>query len=229
MESEKNNEAEIAHFVSRNLKQQYDASFSSVKVIIKKPFIVIHLQDFSFPTEAALLKRNEVKQIMETRDLLMNDWKDEVKEELASIIDGEVEEVYADWNLDNRTGMMIALMAEKDGIELARFPDDKTKRALQERISLISRKTEKVPDEMEIYWLNNYMILIERKGIMVEIEKELIKNGSEEELRLAKRPLEHRMMETMNIQELLNRKLNELFVDWDFKGDKAYMVFILEE
>lgn len=55
----------------------------------------------------------------------------------------------------------------------------------------------------------------------------MIKNGVTEELRLAKRPLEHRVMEFMQLEPIFNRDINGLFVDWNFEEDKAYMVFIL--
>ena len=81
---------------------------------------------------------------------------------------------------------------------------------------------------IESYWLNNTTVLIERLGIMVDIEKELIKNGATEELRLAKRPLEHRIMEFFKLEPVLKQEISELFVDWHFEEDKSYLVFLLE-
>ena len=64
--------------------------------------------------------------------------------------------------------------------------------------------------------------------IIVDIEKELIKNGAVEELRLAKRPLEHRVIELLQLESVLKQEISEFFVDWNFEEDKSYMVFILE-
>lgn len=63
---------------------------------------------------------------------------------------------------------------------------------------------------------------------MVDIENELIKNGVIEELRLAKRPLEHRIMERFKLEPVLKQGISELFVYWNFEEDESYMVFILE-
>lgn len=220
---------EIADFISRKLIEEFDASLSSVDTIIQKPFIVIHLLDFSFPTEETFIKRNEVKRIMETRDLIVEGWKADIRKNLSAIVGETVEEIYADWNLENKTGLWVAVMGGEERKERPGWHENEDKRKLKEKISCLSRKTEKIPDKIEIYRLSDYILLIERSGIMIDIEKELVKNGAVEELRLAKRPLEHRLLESLNGEVVTEKKIKELFVDWNFVEDKAYMVLILEK
>ncbi|TWT25993.1 Na-translocating system protein MpsC family protein [Planomicrobium sp. CPCC 101110] len=228
MEKEQLHTEEISHFISRKLIEEFDASLSSAETIIQKPFIIIHLLDFSFPTEETFIKRNEVKRILETRDLIVEGWKADIRKNLSAIVGETVEEVYADWNLENKTGMLIAVMGGNEHKNPTAWQEKEDKRKLKEKIIDISRKTEKVPDEIEIYRLNDYILLIERSGIMVDVEKELVMNGAAEELRLAKRPLEHRLMESLNEEAVMKKKVKELFVDWNFAADKAYMVLVLE-
>ncbi|TWT09258.1 Na-translocating system protein MpsC family protein [Planomicrobium sp. CPCC 101079] len=223
---------EIVHFISQQLIEEFGASISSVDTIIQKPFIIIHLLDFSFPTEETFFRRKELEQIMRTRDLIMEGWKGDIRKKLTAIVGAAVEEVYVDWNLENRTGMLIAIMEEKDKKDKkdrTMWQENEEKRKLKEKVLYISRKTEKTPDEIEIYRLNDYILLIERLGIMVDIEKELVKNGAVKELRVAKRPLEHRLMDSLNEESVLEKKVGELFVDWDFAKDKAFMVLVLEK
>jgi len=229
MASDQAKNEEIAQFISRGMKEQFDATLSSVAVMIKKPFLVIHLNGFLLPTEEFLLQHGKVKELMETRDLLLNGWKPEIRKALETTIGEPIEEIYMDWNLENRTGLLMAVMQDQREQEIDEFPDNKAKKALRERVDAISQKTEKIPEWTEFYWLDDRTIMVERRGIMVDIEKELIKNGSTEELRLAKRPLEHRLMDDLNTEAILNKQVKELFVDWNFEDDKAYMVLILEE
>ena len=70
--------------------------------------------------------------------------------------------------------------------------------------------------------------MVRRSGVLVEIEKELIKNGYVEELKLTKRPLEHRMLVEAGLETVLKRAINETFLDWNFEKDKSYTVFLLE-
>lgn len=122
--------------------------------------------------------------------------------------------------------MIGVLDAEVDPASLT-FPEGVHKEPLHETVISISKK-KKAPEVIESYWLNNTTVLIERLGIMVDIEKELIKNGATEELRLAKRPLEHRIMEFFKLEPVLKQEISELFVDWHFEEDKSYLVFLLE-
>lgn len=190
--------------------------------------MVIHLLDFFIPSERLLLKRNEVKRVAKTRDILLDGVKPELLEALTAITGFNATELYADWNLEKGSGMFIAVLdAEVDQALLA-SPAEVNTNTLKEQVISISKKTQKEPDFIAVYWLNDTTVLVERNGIMVDIEKELIKNGVIEELRLAKRPLEHRIMEFIKLEPILNQEINELFVDWNFEEDKAYMVFRLK-
>ncbi|WP_033541153.1 Na-translocating system protein MpsC family protein [Planococcus sp. CAU13] len=217
----------VEDYISSFLSDQFGSNPQSVIAVFRAPFLVIHLLDFHNPSEQLLLKRNETKRVAETRDILLGGVKPELLQGLAAITGSNVQELYADWNLEKGSGMFIAVLdAEADQAILESPPEVDTS-ALKEKVISISKITEKEPDFIAFYWLNDDTVLVERKGIMVEIEKELIKNGVIEELRLAKRVVEHRIMEFVELEPILNQGINELFVDWNFEEDKAYMVFRL--
>ncbi|WP_158599057.1 Na-translocating system protein MpsC family protein [Planococcus salinus] len=222
-------QTEASDFVSNLLEEYFGERPSSVNVVIEAPFILIHLQGFLMPSEKNLLKRNEIKRITETRDLLLNTLKPEIQDRLQHITRHEIEGVYADWNLEKETGLFIAVMASDGAKGENYWPAEIDRNALKNKIIETSKKTQKEPDHTELYWLNHNLIVIKRLGIMVDIEKELIKNGVIDELRLAKRPLEHRLMDSAELKPIVNRDIIELFVDWDFEKDKAYLVLILQE
>lgn len=228
MTEEKTAHTEIGRYISNVLDVHFGQSPEAVKVMVKRPYLLIHLHGFMLPNERFLLKRKEWKRVAETRDLLMIEMKKSLIRELGEIAEAPIKEIYADWNLERETGLLIAIMEEQDS-EAAEWPHRVDKEALLEKINFLSKKSQKEPDSTEIIWLNAHVCLIERKGIMVDIEKELIRNGATEELRLAKRPLEHRMVDSVHLEPILKRPIEELFLDWNFEGDKGLMVFILKE
>jgi uncharacterized protein YbcI len=230
MDRNNTNSTRVEKFIAELLETYFGENEAKIQVTITKPFVVIYLQHFILPTEKILAKRKEWKRIAETRDLLINGIKSEILQKLGDIIEAEAIELYVDWNLENKTGLFIALLNEEtnDAREAIKWSDETERKALKEEVTKASTKTEKTPDHIEVFEVAPSIILIERSGIMVEIEKELIKNGVIEELRLAKRPLEHRLMGNRDINGVLNRSIAELFIDWDFEGDKAYMVLLLE-
>ncbi|MGI2327260.1 Na-translocating system protein MpsC family protein [Planococcus sp. YIM B11945] len=228
MRNGRSSRTKIEQHISSILSEHFNNTSAFVKVAVEPPFILVHLSNFLLPTEEILLKRNEMKRLLETRDLLMEGLKTDLKTDLGEITGHAILEIYADWNLKKETGMLIAVMDGHEASATYKWPEDKSKQALRKQVIQLSKKTEKEPDEMEIYRVDDNAILIERTGTMVEIETQLIKNGATKELRLAKRPLDHQLLASLNAEAVLDQEISELFVDWDFKRDKSYIVLVLK-
>ena len=228
MSKEKTMHTEVGSYISTLLRDHFGKGPTSVFVTVKPPFISIHLRGFLAPTERILLKQQEHRRVLETRDLLMNQLAADIKLDLWKIGELEVEEVYADWNLDDQTGMILAVMADKSGAEEITWDSAIQIESIREEVNEASRKAQKTPESTELYWLNNRTLLIERSGIFVEIEKELIHGGFVEELKLVKRPLERRLLLQTRIEAILKQPILEVFLDWNFISDKGYIVLLLE-
>ena len=178
--------------------------------------------------EKNLVKQHEVKRVLGTRDLMMNDLKSEILQNFMTIAEIDVKELYTDWNLEKETGVMIGVMDEEISEDLFKWLDDTSKKTFLEKINEASKKAEKVPECPEAYWLNDRTILVRRSGILVQIEKEFIKNGFIEELKLSKRPLEHQVLGEVHLAAVVKHSITDTFLDWNFETDEGYVVFILK-
>lgn len=228
MLTEKQTQIEIGGYISSVLRDNFGKGPTSVYVTIKRPFILIHFRGFLAPMEAVLLKQDKWKRILETRDLLMNDLSSEIRENIKNIADLPIQKIYADWDLKKKTGVIIGTMNEETDETSFDWPEEVDKAEFKHAIEKASEKAEKFPRQTDSYWLNDRAILIKRTGILVEIEKELIKTGLEESLKLAKRPLEHRLINLSQLNKILNREVNEMFFDWNFAEDIGYTVIFLK-
>lgn len=229
MTIEEKDQAEVRKYITSILNQHFGVIPASVKVLIQLPFIVIHLSGFILPTEQALLNRSRSKRVLETRDLLLNGLKPELKANIEEITGQVLMEFYADWNLENETALFLAVTKQDETRESTEWPDEGIKKEVMEEVIYVSKKALKEPERTNVYWLDGYAVLIERSGIMMDLEKEFIKKGMVEELRLARRPLEQRLMESKKLKASLKQEIWELFVDWNFDYDKAYIVLVLEQ
>jgi uncharacterized protein YbcI len=227
MPKEKTMQSEIGGYISTLLRSHFGKGPTSTYVTIASPFITIHLRGFLAPTERILVEQKEWKRVLETRDLLMNDLKQDIKLNLWKIAHLDVKEIYADWHLEQKTGLIIVVLNEEDP-EKWQWPQDVNEEELYKQVKAGSIEAQKEPGETHIYWLNDRTVLIRRFEILLQLEKELIKNGFEEELKIAKRPLEYKIVAQANLQQALNRTIIETFVDWNFELDIGYMVLILE-
>jgi len=143
--------------------------------------------------------------------------------------DRKVKELYYDWNLKEKSGMLLIVLESNAISKIA--GSYKGKSNVQREISEVSKRAEKSPEEVHSVMLNNNTLLIYRKGFMVSIEKELVELGHQEVLKTTKRNLEKRILSEhkRNLEKHLNSQLVDYFVDWNFQIDESYIILIIKE
>ncbi|MGH2317677.1 Na-translocating system protein MpsC family protein [Planococcus sp. SE5232] len=229
MTREQHSQPLISHYIEKFLDEHFGEKPEQVSVTLRPPFLLIHLDGFILPSEKMFVEKGQWNKVLEIRDLLIDSVKADLLTGLQAYSNGKLTNLYADWNLSKRSGMLIATM-EKDNLQ-EEFPWPKRvdEDTLREIILLNSMTTQRIPDQTNFYWLSDQVLLIERIGILIDIEKKLVENGVTKELRLAKRPLELRITQLFNLESILNGQVLDLFVDWDFQREVSYLVLLLEE
>ncbi|MCP3026491.1 Na-translocating system protein MpsC family protein [Halobacillus sp. A5] len=227
---EKNSvQAEVASYTGKLFRDNFGKGPSSVYVSIEHPFITIYLSDFLAPMERVLVGQKNYMKVEETRDLLMQELIPEIKATLRVTADIHVENIYYDWSLKNRSGIIVGVVKEEsEAEELLSLADYSNKAKVHDEIVKVSKQAEKVPEQVDSLFLNPRTLVVDRKGILVRIEKELISSGFSEQLRLSKRQLEKRLLDSSVFEKILDTPVQDIFVDWDFSLDKSYIIFILK-
>ncbi|MBX0314128.1 Na-translocating system protein MpsC family protein [Planococcus glaciei] len=229
MSEKQNIPTEVSVYTESFLEEHFGEKPEQVQVLFRPPFLLIYFTDFLLPTEEIFLKNGKWDTVLETRDILIQSVKDDFLKGLQKYSGHQPKNLYADWNLTKRNGLFIVTMEKENTVKGFEGPADVDYETLEEIILLNSIRTQKKPDQTNLYWLNDQTLLVERLGVLVDIEKELIKNGVTEELRLAKRPMEYRIVELFNLESVLKSSVQNLFVDWDFQQDVSYMVLFLDK
>lgn len=230
MVKEKENAVEsvVSRFSSTILRSHFGKGPKSVYVNIVHPFVCIQIKDFLSPMEKVLLSKNEDLKVLELRDLLMDEIQEEFKRNFWKEANLDVKELYADWNLERKSGMILAVL-EEGTINKEPWPEEVDENVLLNEIIKVSEIGQKVPGSTEVFWLSDRTLLIRRIDIFTLLEKELIKQGFAETLKLAKRPLEYKLFKQSALEKILKRSINEVFFDWSFNEDKGYAVIALQK
>lgn len=190
--------------------------------------MTIYLRNFITPSESVLLRQNQEDIVQKTRDMLLQTLIPEIKAYIKILSGIEIKEFYYDWGLHNKSGVFVCIGASEAKIEESGGEEYNGKESLHSEINRISIQAQKEPEEIHSYLLNPRTLVIIRKGILVSIERELIRLGSSETLKLAKRNLETRLLHNSNMfGSILQTKVNDIFVDWDFNLDKSAIVMIM--
>lgn len=227
MEQQQTEAQLIAAYTGKALRDHFGKGPVNIHVSYKRPFLIMYVKDFLGPIENVLLQQNEEQRIAKSREFIMDEFCPRIQPDIEDMINGKIKEWYFDWNLKAHSGMIWAVMDEelpkKDS-----WPGHLSPRAFERKIVNLSIKGQKEPEYTRTYWIDERSIMVYRFGVFVEIEKELIKAGFEEQLKIDKRPMERRLFSEEHMQPILQRKITDVFTDWDFNDDKGYMVLALE-
>lgn len=226
--TEKQTHNEIAGHVGRLLREAFGKGLESIFVSINRPFVVIYLRSFLSPTEKILLKQDQIFSIQNTRDLVMKSLIPEIKAYLLLLAGMQIQEFYYDWGLHNHSGVLVGIEPGENRLQTGLQESYTGKEELHKEIDAISCQVQKRPDELYSCMINERTLIVIRNGILISIEKELIRIGHEESLKLAKRNLEKSHLHSNgHFADMLKSKVIDVFVDWDFHLDKSVIAFIL--
>ncbi|RFU69687.1 DUF2294 family protein [Bacillus sp. V59.32b] len=224
---ERDREKELGSYIGRLLRENFGRGPESVFASINKPFITVYITNFLSPMEKALVNQEQSIYVEKTRDMLMETLIEEIKAYIKIHIGMDIEEFYYDWNLDSPSGMFVAISAENNQSIIDSYENQDE---IHNEIARVSKEAEKQPDTIYSYFINSRTLLIIRTGFLVNIEKELIKLGFQDTLRVTKRNLEKRLIHEhrYNFETYLDAQLTDFFVDWDFERDRSSIIFILK-
>lgn len=135
---------------------------------------------------------------------------------------------YIDWKIESDTALIAVLLKPGD----KEYAEDlyEGKAELHRVVESVTEKVQKSPVNIESFWVEDDLLLVIRSGLLINLEKKLVKKGFNSQLRVAKRELElDRFLEELPIQELLHRELNVAYLDWAFEDDLSLLTLDLSE
>lgn len=228
MEKTQAKHGEIAGCIGKLIRDHFGKGPTSLFVTLEHPFLVIYLRDFLAPMEAALMERDEHKRVEETRVLLFKKLETQMRAQLEAIAGAAIREVYFDWDLQQKRGVILGVMSEDTSECEAQWPAHLNHQKFNDKVKEVSEGGQNVPATTESFWLNDRTIVIKRTGVFVKIEKELIQAGYIHELKEVKKPLELWMMHRAGLESLIDGSITGTFAAWHFTGNKGYAVLILQ-
>ena len=224
-------QADLGSYIGKLLRDSFGRGPGSVFVSINNTTVTVYLRNFLSPTEQILMTQQQENLIQQTRDKLMETLIPEIKAYVKIYARMDINEFYYDWSLHNKTGLFVCVCSNEDEEIKNDKPlgsDYNGKEEIHDEINKISIEAEKLPEKVSSTHLNERTLIVIRDGILVRIEKELIRMGLSESLRIAKRNLEKGLLHnTSRFESILNCKVSDIFVDWDFNLDKSAIVLIL--
>jgi uncharacterized protein YbcI len=219
---------ELSSYLGKTLRDVFGRGPETVFVSIREPFITVYIRNFISPMEKILMNEKQENIVQHTRDILMENLIPEIKAYITVLTGMEIEEFYYDWGLHNYSGMFVAITTDRSTFDNLANEKYAGREPLHEEINNIGQQTEKVPEEVLSVKINERTYAVVRTGLLLTIERELIRLGYRDILRRAKRNVEKRQLHnSMRLESILNSKIDDVFVSWDFDRDKSIILFIV--
>lgn len=222
---EQKKEEYISSYISKLLRKKFGRGPHSCQTTVSKNHLVTYIRGFLSPMEDILLEHGQDKYVDQARTVIITHLLDEIKGVIQVTFGVEVIEEYHDWNFPNNSGVLMFILDKEAGQE---YKTDVDIQRVELEVGRISFMVEKVPDKITTYPISPSIYLIERNGILIQIEKALIEKGFENELRFTKDELEKTYFHRNGrFEDIFNKSVRDIFIDWNFKEDKSFIAFVL--
>ncbi|WP_270166558.1 DUF2294 domain-containing protein [Paenibacillus sp. SYP-B4298] len=217
----------IASYTGKLLRDFFGKGPESVFVSLGGNVMAIYLRNFITPTERVLLEQGHEAIIHDMRDRLMETMVPEIADYVENLTENRLEEIYYDWNVKERTMMLLGLFRQ----QIPGIPPLETSYTgqleLERELRQISHSNERAPDTIISFELNPRILVVIRQGILLGVEKELIRHGQGELLKRIKKSMEkERLLHNSNFDFILNKRVQDCFVDWNYEQDKSAILLV---
>lgn len=221
----------ISSYVGKLLRDNFGKGPEAVFVSLGYNFITIYLKNFCSQIDMALQEQNQDQMIFDIREKLMLTLAPKIKLYIEMITKNTIVEFYYDWSLHNKTGILVGIAQKPFNFTNSTNSSNEIfegKDALENEILRLIGCDQKFHENISSYEINSRTIIVIRKNTTVMIEKELIRKGYSELLKIVRRDLEKNQLHNdVNYEVILKRKVTDIFVDWNFHLDKSIFVIIM--
>ncbi|OXM17492.1 hypothetical protein CGZ75_05640 [Paenibacillus herberti] len=216
--------SQLTSKMGKLLRDRFGKGPESIYVSANEVCVSMHFRQFVSVVEKIMLQQNKDEAVRDMRQLVMDLLVPEFKHLISDTLGLQLQHIYYDWNLDNHSGIMIGLV---DSSLFDRYQESyRGKNYIHRQVEKISAEAEKMPDGMHSFWTNARTLVIVRSGILIKLEKELLRAGYEPALRVAKRALEKSLLLTeVDMTQAMDRTPDGLYLDWKFDQDQSIIVY----
>ncbi|GAE37054.1 Na-translocating system protein MpsC family protein [Halalkalibacter akibai] len=214
----------ISSYTSKLLRKKFGRGPELCSATFSGNYLILQIRGFISPMEEVLLEQGKMADVTKARASIIAQAIEELRGVVQVTLNVEVADCYNDWNFPNNTGVIIlAVSGDKPQVQLSYIPQ------FEAEIARISQLVQKIPNSIETFVISEKLLVVNREGILIPIEKALISKGFEKELILTKDELEKQYFHRFGkFDEILSRNVRDIFIDWNLKEDKSLMVFVLQ-
>ncbi|WP_078433318.1 Na-translocating system protein MpsC family protein [Metabacillus halosaccharovorans] len=217
----------LSSTLSKILKRRFGKGPEMCFVTLHSNRIFAFIRKYITPAEDVLLKNDNVNLVYKFRSAVMKDVIDEFIWEVKDSLGMSFDSYFEDWNFNRNTGMLILENSQsRNWINTDIHPALKEK--LFEGISVVNNEIYKAPTSMEIIKINQNMYALECRDTLIQMEKILYNKGYFGLLQERSNDIKNSyFLHKKKFEFIFETKVEDIFLFWDYKNDRSYMIFYL--
>lgn len=217
----------LSSTLSKILKRRFGKGPEMCFVTLHSNRIIAYIRKYITPAEEVLLKNDNVNLVYKFRSAVMEDVIDEFIWEVKDSLGMSFDSYFEDWNFNRNTGMLILENSQsRNWINTDIHPALKEK--LFEGISVVHNEIYKAPTSMEIIKINQNMYAVECRDTLIQMEKILYNKGYFGLLQERSNDIKNfYFLHKKKYDFIFETKVEDIFLFWDYKNDRSYMIFYL--
>lgn len=217
----------ISAYTSKLLREIFGRGPQHCHCNFSLPFLVLYIRGFKSDMENALVFSNATEEAYSSRFKLINDYMYKLTNKVEDVFNLYINESFHDWDYQSDTGVIVfTFLEDNDGLGEV-FPKA---RYLKSEMEKVSDTKEKLPDSSQVYQVTDQIYIAQRRGILTEVEKAMIKEGYYPELHKIKKDLEKKFFtRKVNYSKVFGRSLRKIYISLNLMEDKSYICFFLNK
>lgn len=212
---------------SKVIKRGFGKGPETCYAVLRANRLYVYIGNFMTPAEEILTDKQEYNLVMKYRSTVITALSEELLREASQLLGSPFESLYQDWNYHSNSGILLL-------VNNSFYPDIKIdesfERKLFQLVRLVGSKLHKIPSELKVVKYTHNICAIESKGVILPLDYLLVEQGNIDLLftnarEIKKGYYQHREL----FEEMFNRSIEDLFMMWDPKKNRSYLIFIFNK
>lgn len=209
---------------SRTLKSRFGKGPETCYVVFKENRLFIYISNFMTSAEEVLVETDQMNLANKFRTSVIDVICKEFILEASKVVGVMFQTFYHDWNYDTNKGIIII----ETGESRSRGANNLlySEREIFKLMKQVTAKVHKIPEQYKIVKWNQNVCIVECRGVLLSMDKQLYQQGLTDIL------LEHTRLMKMYFllqkklfEDVFNQDIEDLFITWDYEQDKNFIVF----
>lgn len=224
IKSNQENVVYLSSTFSKLLKRRFGKGPETCNAIVKGNRFYVYMRNFITPPEEVLINQDQLELALNFRSAVINSVTQEFIPEVSKVLGITFDYFYHDWNYDKNTGILLLDNGQSNHEEKI---DISFQSSLFDLIQDVGAHYHKKPANLKIVKFTQNICAIESQEVLLPLERIVYEKGNVDLLLHQKWKIKAGYWKNKEpFEDLFNRLIEDMFIMWDYKNNRNYLIFI---